>query len=266
MAISSLSRPVIAPVAAVRSWPRATVTFVAVTAALAGAVLIAFVLSVDVWTPVAMASLPLLVASAIWIAGGAATALLGLSRPAPVKGPLSARPPAGTTAILLTLCREDPAPAAAYLAGLRASLDRVGLDASTRIFVLSDTTGDAEIAAEEAAFRPLSDAGILTYRRRELNTGRKPGNIADWLDRWGDGFDHMLVLDADSRMSADAHRADDRANGGAAASRPPPGRHRPDAGSHRLWPPPADCGAAARTCLRAGLRRLERPVGQLLGP
>jgi membrane glycosyltransferase len=206
MAISSLSRPVIAPVAAVRSWPRATVTFVAVTAALAGAVLIAFVLSVDVWTPVAMASLPLLVASAIWIAGGAATALLGLSRPAPAKGPLSARPPAGTTAILLTLCREDPAPAAAYLAGLRASLDRVGLDASTRIFVLSDTTGDAEIAAEEAAFRPLSDAGILTYRRRELNTGRKPGNIADWLARWGDDHDYMLVLDADSRMSTDRIR------------------------------------------------------------
>jgi membrane glycosyltransferase len=206
MAYSSLSRPVTAPFAALRSWPRATVAFLCLTVALAGAVLTAFALSVDAWTPVALASLPLLAASAIWIAGGAATALLGLLRPPPARLPLPARPPAGRTAILLTLCREDPGPAAAYLAGLRASLDRAGLGDSTHIFVLSDTTGAAEVAAEEAAFRPLSDAEVLTYRRRARNIGRKPGNIADWLARWGDDHDYMLVLDADSRMSADRIR------------------------------------------------------------
>jgi membrane glycosyltransferase len=53
---------------------------------------------------------------------------------------------------------------------------------------------------------PLSDAGVLTYRRRCENIGRKPGNIADWLARWGDDHDYMLVLDADSRMSTDRIR------------------------------------------------------------
>jgi membrane glycosyltransferase len=42
---------------------------------------------------------------------------------------------------------------------------------------------------------------VLRYRRRDHNTGRKPGNIADWVDRHGADYDHMLVLDADSRMA-----------------------------------------------------------------
>jgi membrane glycosyltransferase len=173
---------------------------------MASAVVIAFVLHVEAWTPFAFATVPLLATSAIWISGGAATAVLGLFSPPPAPTPIPARPPRGKTAILVMMCREDPEPIATYLASLRKSLDRAGLDAATRIFVLSDTSGDAEVAAEEAAIRHLADADILTYRRRARNTGRKPGNIADWLDRWGDRFDYMMVLDADSRMSADRIR------------------------------------------------------------
>jgi membrane glycosyltransferase len=206
MAYTSLTDTVTAPFAAARALPRATIAFIVLTLAMASTVLIAFLLSVEAWTPFAIAAVPLLATSALWISGGAATAVLGLFSPPPVHVPLPARPPRGKTAILLMLCREEPGPIATYLGALRQSLDRAGLDGATQIFVLSDTSGEDEIAAEEAAIRHLADAGVLTYRRRARNTGRKPGNIADWLARWGDDYDYMLVLDADSRMSVDRIR------------------------------------------------------------
>lgn len=202
MALRSLAQPVYVPSASPGRWRRATVAFFALTLAFASLVLLSFVLSVAEWTPMAVATLPLVLASAIWISGGAVTALLGLRGPPP-RQPVPLSRPAGTTAVLLTLCREDPGPVAAWLSGLRAALDRTGAAATTRIFVLSDTSGEDEIAAEEHALRDLIRSGAVTYRRRARNDGLKPGNIADWLDRWGDAFDFMLVLDADSRMSAD---------------------------------------------------------------
>jgi membrane glycosyltransferase len=206
MAYSGLNYTVSAPFAAASAMPRGAAAFAILALVLACAVVVAFVLSVEAWTPFAIATVPFLATSALWISGGAATALLGLYSPAPAATPIPARPPRGKTAILLMLCREDAGPIATYLASLRKSLDRAGLDAATQIFVLSDTSGEAEVAAEEAAIRHLADAGVLTYRRRAKNTGRKPGNIADWLARWGDDYDYMLVLDADSRMSVDRIR------------------------------------------------------------
>ena len=44
----------------------------------------------------------------------------------------------------------------------------------------------------------------LTYRRRDVNTGYKAGNIGDFCARWGGEHDFALTLDADSFMSADA--------------------------------------------------------------
>ena len=44
----------------------------------------------------------------------------------------------------------------------------------------------------------------LIYRRREINTGYKAGNIGEFCARWGGEHDFALVLDADSFMSADA--------------------------------------------------------------
>jgi len=206
MALRSLSHPVDVAFASPREWRSATAAFAAATAAFTAVVFLSFLLSVVSWTPMAVAALPLILGSALWISGGAATALLGLVA-SPRRPPAAADvSPSGTTAVLMTLCREDPEPVAAYLSGLRAVLDRTDGSGAIRIFVLSDTTGEHEIAAEELAFRDLLDAGALTYRRRLENVRRKPGNIADWMDRWGDGFDYMLVLDADSRMSADRIR------------------------------------------------------------
>jgi len=44
----------------------------------------------------------------------------------------------------------------------------------------------------------------IHYRRRRVNIKRKTGNIADFLRRWGRRHQYMVVLDADSLLSAEA--------------------------------------------------------------
>ena len=58
--------------------------------------------------------------------------------------------------------------------------------------------------AEEAAPSPRVAIRAIRYRRRAENTGFKAGNIMDFLDHHAEGFELMLVLDADSEMSAAA--------------------------------------------------------------
>lgn len=78
------------------------------------------------------------------------------------------------------------------------------------VYVLSDTRDAGRAAQEEAAFHALRvrlpDAAIW-YRRRQENTDRKVGNLAQWVEHWGGAHDAMLILDADSLMSAQAIRA-----------------------------------------------------------
>ena len=187
-----------------RSW---LVAFALLTLAGALGVTATVALAVEAWTPAAWLALVLVGLGSIWICGGAATALLGLLQPPspPLTAPAGWRP-TSQTAILVLICGEPPAPVAAYLAALQRALDALGMAQATHIFVLSDTRAPDAIAAEEAALAPLHAAQRITYRRRTENTGRKPGNIAQWLEMHADGFDHMLVLDADSRMSADRIR------------------------------------------------------------
>jgi membrane glycosyltransferase len=72
-------------------------------------------------------------------------------------------------------------------------------------FILSDST-PVHGKDEEAAWRALAvEAPIkVYYRRREQNIARKPGNIAEWVRRFGASYECMLILDADSIMSGDA--------------------------------------------------------------
>ncbi|MDX8349420.1 glucans biosynthesis glucosyltransferase MdoH [Cognatiyoonia sp. IB215446] len=177
--------------------------FVGLNLAIALAVFAAFVLSVDHWNVAALLISVLTLVNAIWISGGAATAILGLFVPTKraVAAP-EAWQPQGKTAILITLCGEAPAPVAAYLQGFGRALSKAILTHQTEIFVLSDTRGDERIRMEEEALQPLIDAGLVTYRRRQVNTDKKPGNIADWMNTHGDRFAYMVVKDADSRMTA----------------------------------------------------------------
>ena len=52
-------------------------------------------------------------------------------------------------------------------------------------------------------FAAKSGADNIYYRHRRENTARKSGNIEDWVKRFGAGYDHMIILDADSLMTGD---------------------------------------------------------------
>ena len=112
------------------------------------------------------------------------------------------------TAILMTLRNEAPARAFARLRTVKASLDATGGGAHFAYFVLSDTSDPAIAQAEEEAFTQWrmqmgEDATRLHYRRRASNDGFKAGNLRDFCLRWGQDFEFMIPLDADSLMSGE---------------------------------------------------------------
>ena len=117
-------------------------------------------------------------------------------------------PITASTAILLCIRNESPQRLVRNLQAMMSGLAESGSGGFFHVYVLSDTS-DARIAAtEEAEFTTLAAAWRgrlpLTYRRREVNTGYKAGNIADFCARWGGDHTFALTLDADSFMSADA--------------------------------------------------------------
>ncbi|MGE0222483.1 MAG: glucans biosynthesis glucosyltransferase MdoH [Acetobacteraceae bacterium] len=110
------------------------------------------------------------------------------------------------TAIGVTVRNEDINAVLPPLRRLLAALDGLGVGDRFALFVLSDT-GDPGLAATEeeavAVFRAADrDPSRVRYRRRARNDGFKAGNIMDFLRHHAAGFELMLVLDADSRMSA----------------------------------------------------------------
>ena len=111
------------------------------------------------------------------------------------------------TALLMPTYNEDPRRLLAGLQAIYESVAETGQLAQFDFFVLSDTRREDIGAAEEQAFAELCDAvnghDRLFYRRRGDNSGRKAGNIADWVRRFGGGYPQMLILDADSLMTGD---------------------------------------------------------------
>ena len=110
------------------------------------------------------------------------------------------------TAICLAVRHEDVTGVFARLRRMIDDIRGTPWAAQFDFHVLSDSAR-ADIAAEEdEAFAALSarypDAEFLHYRRRTLNTGYKAGNLLEFAERCQDRYDHMIVLDADSVMSA----------------------------------------------------------------
>lgn len=112
-------------------------------------------------------------------------------------------------AVVMPIYHEDATASIGLLSALAREIQREGLGERTEIVVLSDTR-DPEIAVNEtltiAKARELSPLPIW-YRRRETNTDRKSGNIAEFVRDWGGRYDQMVVLDADSVMSGETVRA-----------------------------------------------------------
>jgi membrane glycosyltransferase len=131
----------------------------------------------------------------------------GLAQTAPfLAAGETAAPLTKRIAMLMTLRNEDATRAIARFRAVKASVDATDSGRWFDWFVLSDTN-DPAIAREEesavAAWRTEDPAARLHYRRRADNRGYKAGNIRDFCENFGAGFEFMVPLDADSLMDGD---------------------------------------------------------------
>ncbi|MET3470190.1 membrane glycosyltransferase [Novosphingobium sp. 1529] len=146
-----------------------------------------------------------------WVAFGFVSSTIGFiqlisgAHPGFVPVPSPAASLAHRTAVLMPVYNEDVDAVFARVEAMAYAIDRSGGAPWIDFFVLSDSSalhGKREEAAwaELAARAPIA----IYYRRREENTARKPGNIAEWVRRFGAAYENMLVLDADSVMTGAA--------------------------------------------------------------
>ncbi|MBW6397473.1 glucans biosynthesis glucosyltransferase MdoH [Roseomonas sp. HJA6] len=108
----------------------------------------------------------------------------------------------GRTALLMPVCNEDVEEVTALLATMRREMHARGADDDFDIFVLSDSRDRALAVAEcKAVLRLRQAPGCrVFYRNRDENSGRKAGNIAEWVRRFGAAYEAFIILDADSLM------------------------------------------------------------------
>ena len=154
--------------------------------------------------------------NAPWLGLSAATGLAGLAirlfaadpTAAVVPGMRGKSGPVSSRTVVATCVRdEDMAAVVPPLEELLRDLAAAGHANRFAAAILSDTPAGPAAEAEEAAaaaFAARHPPGAVLYRRRTENTGYKAGNVMDFLDRHADGFDLLLLLDADSRMTAEA--------------------------------------------------------------
>lgn len=189
-----------------------------VAATIAGLLILAgLTLSAGSFGPGKISLLCLFALTTPWLAVGFWNATIGLlvmrgaRDPSGLLIPEAARSldrPAITASTAIVMCVRNEAPPRVVhnLETMMAELVATGAAGCFHVYVLSDTDQAALAVAEEQAFGDLAarwkDRLPLTYRRREVNTGFKAGNIGDFLERWGDRHELMITLDADSFMTA----------------------------------------------------------------
>lgn len=192
----------------------------AVVAALAAGIALALsllgwqVLAPGGWTLWEALMMACLAANAPWLGLTAATGLAGLAIRLIVRDP--------SAFVLPALRRADPVVHDRTLLALCVRLEDMDIvlpplgrllrELRTRhgdrfvLGILSDTPPGSAAEAEAEAVAALAAGfppGAVRYRRRVSNAGFKAGNLMDFLDHHAAGFDHALVLDADSAMSAE---------------------------------------------------------------
>ena len=119
--------------------------------------------------------------------------------PAPIAAPLG-----GRTALLFPIHNEDTSRVLGTAEAMREALDAAGHGAAFDVFILSDSTDPAARRREALGATRLQalHPGTVFYRLRSENSGRKAGNIAEWMRRFGGAYAHFVILDADSVMEA----------------------------------------------------------------
>ena len=199
-------------------WRRWLLAALVAATALLGGVLMWIVLGARGLSVMEVIFLALFVPAFAWIALSFWTALFGfvlvvlrrhpvtLRRHGPASGPMPA--PAARTAILVPIYNEDADAVMSRLEQVWHSLADTGRLDAFSFFVLSDTTDAAIAVKEQHALAKVRDRlgarDRLFYRRRQQNTERKAGNIAEWVHNRSAGFTYMVILDADSVMEGDA--------------------------------------------------------------
>jgi membrane glycosyltransferase len=146
-----------------------------------------------------------------WIALGFVSACAGFAKLitgdhpgfSPIPKPSSAL--SHRTAVLMPVYNEAVEPTFARIEAMARSVAEAGGGGFFDFFILSDSA-QLHGVQEEAAWARLAATSPVPvyYRRRPVNTAKKPGNIAEWVQRFGAAYEHMIVLDADSVMSGRA--------------------------------------------------------------
>lgn len=145
----------------------------------------------------------LITISTWWLAWGAVQGFIGLTTRPPV--PASSRGPIlGRTVVIVPVYNEDPAVTFTRIVAMDASLEATGEADKFHFAILSDTRKPEIAAQEERALERLlalrKGAGRMFYRRRAQNTGKKAGNIEEFITSSGGAYDYAVILDADSLM------------------------------------------------------------------
>jgi membrane glycosyltransferase len=146
-----------------------------------------------------------------WVALGSASALIGFAFLILQRGrdtlrlPSTPGLPRERTALLFPVYREDANAVAVNIESIAGELAAAGAADAFDVFILSDTQDAAERAREACIFDRLRAATPLSLyvRWRSPNTAKKAGNIRDWIERFGAGYPHFVILDADSLMTAE---------------------------------------------------------------
>ncbi len=158
------------------------------------------------------AVLILWIASAFWFCAAGAVWWINQRRrtgsvaqyiPEPDAAAIPAAPDGSARAAVLMPVYNEPADRVfAAMQAIYESLRAAGGLHLCDFYVLSDSTDPEHWVWEERCWlnvtSQLGADGKLYYRRRRDNVGRKPGNIAEFCQRWGGHYDYMAVLDADS--------------------------------------------------------------------
>jgi membrane glycosyltransferase len=111
-------------------------------------------------------------------------------------------------AVCLAIRHEDVEATFARLEAMVVSMKATDWAAAFAFHVLSDSSQPEVITAEDKAFSSLAarhpEFDSLHYHRRLQNTAFKAGNLREFAESSNSKYDFMIVLDADSFMSAAA--------------------------------------------------------------
>ncbi len=121
---------------------------------------------------------------------------------------------AGRVALVMPIFHEDTGRVCEGVRLTWQSVERLGLDRQCDFYLLCDSEAPECRRREEVMYRKLlpnfapeaSGSGRLFLLRRPDRRNFKAGNIMNFLDRHGDSYDFMVVLDADSVMLGETIR------------------------------------------------------------